>query len=279
MKKMKRFALAAFAAALAVSAVLVAGCAGNGGETKEAEGAAEKTEIVVGLRADGVDMFNAIKPKLEEAGYTVTTQVFDDSIQPNVALGEGAVDINWFQHVPYLNQYNESNGTDFVMVEPYTHYPLFAMYSTKIDKLDDLQDGAKIGLCNDDSNRARGLRLLEENGLIKIKEGVETPTVFDIEENPKNLEFIEAEMSVLPRSIDDVDAVILAAQHMFNAGKDATDFVVESSDGKDFPLGFVVRAEDADAQWAKDFATLAQCDELADCFATTYGGCLVPMWK
>ena len=86
-------------------------------------------------------------------------------------------------------------------------------------------------------------------------------------------------MSVLPQSIDDVDAVILAAQHMFNAGKDATDFVVESSDGKDFPLGFVVRAEDADAQWAKDFATLAQCDELADCFATTYGGCLVPMWK
>ena len=135
MKKMKRFALAAFAAALAVSAVLVAGCAGNGGETKEAEGAAEKTEIVVGLRADGVDMFNAIKPKLEEAGYTVTTQVFDDSIQPNVALGEGAVDINWFQHVPYLDDFNAENHTHIVPVAAIHVEPL-GIYGGKQTTLD-----------------------------------------------------------------------------------------------------------------------------------------------
>lgn len=274
MKKMKLFTAVALAATMALSAFAVAGCAGNGGEATE-----EKTEITVGLRADGVDMFNAIQPKLEEAGYTVETMVFDDSIQPNVALGEGSVDINWFQHLPYLEGYNESNGTDFVMVEPHTHYPLFAMYSTSIESIDDLQDGAKIGLCNDDSNRARGLRLLEECGLITLAEDVESPTQFDIVDNPKNLEFVEAEMSVLPQSIEDVDAVILAAQHMFNAGMDATDFVVESADGRDYPLGFVVRAEDADAAWAKEFAELAQCDELAETFATTYGGCLVPIWK
>lgn len=274
MKKMKLFTTVALAATMALSAFAVAGCAGNGGEATE-----EKAEITVGLRADGVDMFNAIQPKLEEAGYTVETMVFDDSIQPNVALGEGSVDINWFQHLPYLEGYNESNGTDFVMVEPHTHYPLFAMYSTSIESIDDLQDGAKIGLCNDDSNRARGLRLLEECGLITLAEDVESPTQFDIVDNPKNLEFVEAEMSVLPQSIEDVDAVILAAQHMFNAGMDATDFVVESADGRDYPLGFVVRAEDADAAWAKEFAELAQCDELAETFATTYGGCLVPIWK
>ena len=107
------------------------------------------------------------------------------------------------------------------MVEPKTFYPLFAMYSDKWDSVDELPDGATIGLCNDATNQARGLHLLESQGLITLDDSVESPTMYDVKENPHNFKFIEAEMSVLPQSIKDVDAICLAAGHMVNAGLSA----------------------------------------------------------
>lgn len=234
----------------------------------------EKTTIKIGIRADGVDMLEAIKASVQAAGYELEVTTFDDSIQPNVALGEGSIDVNWFQHQPYLDNYNAENGTDYVMAQPYTHYPLFAMYSDKWTSVDDIPEGATIGLCNDSSNQARGLHMLEELGLITLDESVETPTRFDVVDNPKNLEFIEAEMSVLPQSIEDVDAICLAAQHMYNAGLDAKSYIAESSDSKDYMLGFTVRKEDADAQWVADLVEAACCDELKKFFNES--GTLIP---
>ena len=92
------------------------------------------------------------------------------------------------------------------------------MYSSKHDSVEEIPEGGQIGLCNDATNQTRGLKLLEEQGLIKLDENVETPTVYDIVENPKNLEFIEAEMSVLPQSYEDVDAIVVAGQHMYKCG-------------------------------------------------------------
>lgn len=260
---------------VAMTMTMVAGC----GAKKEAESNDDGKKVIkLGVR-DNSDQVDACMDAIKEAGYEVEVTVFDDSIQPNVALGEGSIDINWYQHEPYLDSYNADNGTDFVMVEPKTAAPLFAMYSEKIKDVNELSDGATIGLCADSSNKARALFLLEDQGLIKLDESVEVPTQYDIVENPKNLEFIEADMQVLAQSLPDVDAIILAAAHMANAGLDATDYVVASSDAETYAVGFVVRAEDKDAEWATGLAKAVQCEALAEYYATAKQGTMVPMWE
>ena len=111
-------------------------CGKDTGKKDGAQGSSEKEKkkIILAVRADGIDMAESIREDVKKAGYELEIKTFDDSIQPNVALGEKSVDVNWFQHIPYLENYNKSNGTDFVMAEPYTHYPLFAMYSNKHTK-------------------------------------------------------------------------------------------------------------------------------------------------
>lgn len=269
----------------AMMAVMLMGCGGssteegtaeeNTEESSEESAGGEKAVIKLGVRADFIDMVEAIRGSVEDAGYELEVTTFDDSIQPNVALGEGSIDVNWFQHQPYLTSYNAENGTDFVMAQPYTHYPLFAMYSEELESVEDIPDGAVIGVCNDATNQVRGLTMLQDLGLITLDDSVDTPTIYDIKDNPKNLQFVEAEMSVLPQSLPDVDAVILAAQHMYNAGLDAADYIAESEDGPDYSLGFVTRPEDADAQWLADLVEAARCDTLKEYFESN-GGIQVP---
>jgi D-methionine transport system substrate-binding protein len=274
--------------AVAMVAAMLVGCGNSNSGTADSEGSVasetstasdEKKVIKIGVRSDGIDQLNVVRDKIEALGYTVEETVFDDSIQPNVALGEGSIDINWFQHVPYLESYNEENGTDFVMIEPKTAYPLFAMYSDKYDSIEDIPDGATIGLCNDATNQDRGLKLLQSEGLITLDDSVEVATMYDVKENPHNFQFVEAEMTVLPQSLGDADAICLAAAHMVNAGYDAGDYLAESPDAEDYAVGFTVRKEDADAEWAKEIAEVVQCDELAEYFATEKEGTMIPTWE
>ena len=266
---------------LAVAGTMLAGCGSSkADDTKsEADSSTEKKDITIGVRADMVNQYAAVEDKLKELGYNVQSKVFDDSVQPDVALAEGSIDCNWYQHEPYLKSYNEKNGTNLVMVEPKTFYPLFAMYSDKWDSVDELPDGATIGLCNDATNQARGLHLLESQGLITLDDSVESPTMYDVKENPHNFKFIEAEMSVLPQSIKDVDAICLAAGHMVNAGLSADGYLCQSDDNDTYAVGFAVRAEDKDAQWIKDIAEAVQCDELAEYSKTEKQGTQIPCWE
>lgn len=262
--------------AFAMVAASLMGCGGSNTKTESEDG--EKTVIKIGTRADMVNQLEAVRDEIEALGYTVEESIFDDSIQPDVALAEGSIDINWYQHEPYLVSYNEKNGTDLVMIEPKTFLPLFAMFSNKWDSLDELPDGAVIGLCNDATNQARGLNLLAKQGLITLDPSAEVPTMFDVKENPHNFEFIEAEMSVLPQSLDDVDAILLAAGHMVNAGLPADKYLCMDDD-ETYAVGFAVRAEDKDAKWAKEIAEAVQCDDLVEYFKTEKGGTQIPLWK
>ena len=233
----------------ALTIVSVAGC----GSSKSANKESTKKNIKIGVRSDLVGMYKVVKPVLEKKGYKVTMKSFDDSVQPDQALKEGSIDINWYQHEPYMKSYNKENKTNFVMVKPKTYAPLFAMYSTKYKKVSQIPDGAIIGLCNDATNQDRGLRLLQKEKLIKLNPSVKVATIHDIKSNPKHLKFKEAEMSVLPQSIDDVDAICLAGLHMVNAGKDANNYIAKSNDDKEYAVGFVVNKKDQNAKWAKVF--------------------------
>ena len=266
---------------IAMAGVMLAGCESK--ESSSEDTAAESTEkkevVKIGIRADMVNQLEAVRDEIEALGYTVEESVFDDSIQPDVALAEGSLDMNWYQHGPYLESYNAENGTDLVMIEPKTFYPLFAMYSDKCDSVEELPDGATIGLCNDATNQARGLNMLQAQGLITLDDSVEVPTMYDVKENPHNFKFIEAEMSVLPQSLGDADAICLAAGHMVNAGLSAEGYLCQSDDNDTYAVGFAVRKEDKDAEWAKEIAEVVQCDDLAEYFKTEKQGTQIPCWE
>ena len=269
---------------MAMAGTLLVGCGGGSDESSadgsgESGSSEEKTTVKIGIRADMVDQLESVRDEIEALGYTVEESVFDDSVQPDVALAEGSLDMNWYQHEPYMQSYNAENGTDLVMIEPKTFYPLFAMYSDKWESVDEIPDGATIGLCNDATNQARGLNMLESQGLIALDDSVESPTMYDIAENPHDFQFIEAEMSVLPQSLKDADAICLAAGHMVNAGLPADNYLCQSDDNETYAVGFVVRSEDKDAEWAKEIAEAVQCDDLAEYFKTDKAGTQIPCWE
>ena len=164
------------------------------------------------------------------------------------------------------------------MVKPYTHYARFGLYSDKYKAVSQIPDGAVIGLCNDTTNRSRGLKMLADLGLITLNPGVENATIYDIKDNPHHFQFVEAEMTSLAQAINDYGAIALASAHMANAGKDPSAYLAESKDSKDFALGYVVRPEDQNAQWVQDLIKATQTDEMKAYFQAHDKGALVPMW-
>ena len=178
------------------------------------------------------EIVNIAKPLLEKEGYTVEITEFNDYVQPNTAVSEGSLDANFFQHMPYLKEQNESKGFKLVSVGA-IHLEPMGLYSKKIKSLDELKDGATIAVPNDASNEARALKLLAGKGIIKIKDG-ELVTPKDITENPKNLKFTELEAAAVPRAIDDVDAAVIngnyAIEAKFNPTKDA--IIIEDKDSE-----------------------------------------------
>lgn len=169
------------------------------GDIPEATGS--DTTIVVGASpSPHAEILEQAKPLLEAKGWKLDIKEYSDYIQPNAALASGDLDANYFQHQPYLDEYNSENGTDLVGVAT-IHYEPFGIFPGKTKSLDDLKDGATVGVPNDATNEARALNLLAANGLIKLKDGADiNATVKDIEDNPKNLQIQEIEAAQLPRS-------------------------------------------------------------------------------
>lgn len=163
-----------------------------------------------------MEIVENIRTQLEEQGYTLDIVEFTDYVTPNEALEDGSLDANYFQHIAYLNETNESKGFDL----DYTaeiHLEPIALYSKKVESIEEITDGATIAIPNDPSNEARALKLLESQGLIKLNDG-ELVTPRDITENTKNLKFKELEAAQLPRVLEEVDAAIINGNFAIEAG-------------------------------------------------------------
>ena len=155
---------------------------------------------------------------LENYGYKLDIVEFDDYVQPNLVVESGEFDANYFQHVPYLNSFNEEQGTHLVVAGE-IHYEPFGIYPGKKATLDELADGDKIAIPNDTTNEARALLLLQDNGIITLKDGVGlTATVNDVVDNPKNIEFVELEAAQVARVVNEVEYVILNGNYALEAG-------------------------------------------------------------
>ena len=186
--------------------------------------AEESVKIRVGASpAPHAEILEVVKPILAEQGIELEIVVFNDYIIPNTATESGEIDANYFQHVLYLNDFNEQRGTHLAIVDK-IHYEPFGIYAGKTASLDALEDGAKIAVPNDGTNEARALLLLEAQGLIKLRADASlTATKLDIEENPHNFDIQEIEAAQLPRSLGSVDVAVINGNYAIDAGLKASD--------------------------------------------------------
>lgn len=214
-----------------ISALLLAGCGSNSGAPSKPDKAS--SEIVVGVTAGPhAEVMDFVKKEAEKQGLSVKVVEFNDFVQPNIALSQGELDINAMQHQPYLDNINKDRGLHLVSIGKNILLPM-ALYSNKYKDLSTLPEGAKVAIPNDPTNGGRALLLLQQAGLITLKEGVGVAaSVPDIVKNPKNLTIVELEAAQIPRSIDDMDLACVNTNYAISAGlnplKDA--ILVESKD-------------------------------------------------
>ena len=287
--------------AAVLAAASIAGCSGNkAAETTAAESSAAETtaettaeettassgelqKIVVGASpAPHAEILKAANDVLKEKGYELEIKEYVDYIQPNLALESGDLDANYFQHLPYLESFNEENGTNLVSAGA-IHYEPFGIYAGKTTSLDELQDGATIAVPNDTTNEARALLLLEAQGLIKLKEDAGlTATKNDIVENPKNLQLYEVEAAQLPRVIGDVDVAVINGNYAIEAGYKVSDaLAVEASDSlaaTTYGNVVAVRAGEENDPAIQALIEALTSDEVKAFIESTYDGAVVPLF-
>ena len=200
-----------------LSSALLVGCGGRGND--------EKTIRIGATPSPHAEILEQVKEELEEKGYKLEIVVYNDYVLPNTATNEGELDANFFQHKPYLDNFNEENETELVSVAA-IHFEPLGIYSDKVDSIEKIGKGATIGVPNDATNEARALLLLEANGLITLEEdaGINA-TIGDIISNPKNLKIKELEAAQLARSLQDLDAAVINGNYAISGGLKVADAI------------------------------------------------------
>lgn len=281
---MKKFIGILLTAALAFGAV---GC----GSTKTNETADEATTttaegatIVVGASpSPHAEILKAAQPLLAEKGVTLEIVEFTDYVQPNLALDTGDLDANYFQHQPYLDQFNADNDMDLVALGA-VHYEPMGIFAGNSSDLASLPDGAKVGVPNDATNEARALLLLESNGLITLKEdaGV-AATKLDIVENPHSLEIVEMEAAQLPLSLGSLDIAVINGNYALSGGLSISDaLAIEEADSlaaETYQNVVAVRNGDETRPELQTLMEVLNSQEIADYINETFEGAVAPVFE
>ncbi len=277
--KKKLILTTALSLVLAASLALT-GCGGDNGE-KEADG--ENTVIKVGATpAPHAEVLEVIKDDLAEEGYTLEIVEYNDYILPNRGVTEGELDANYYQHISYLENYNEENGTDLVSAGE-IHYEPFALYAGKTASLDELAEGAQIAVPNDGTNEGRALKLLEAEGLITLDpEAGFLATKIDIVDNPKGIEIVEMEAAQLPRVLSTMDMAVINGNYAIDAGLSLDDAIaVEANDSeaaKTYANVVVVANGNENSEKIQALVNALKSDKVKQFMEETYGGAVVPLF-
>ena len=221
-----------------------------------AQDASKKQLVIGGTAGSNIDQLQyGIVPLLQKKGYKVKLVEFNDYVQPNLALNDGSLDANFFQHEVYFNQFKGDRKLDLVAL---TQGPIAPMgvYSKQRKSLADLKEGDRVALPNDPSNLARGILLLQQAGLVKIKEGVNPLRVseLDLASNPKKIKLVPLDAAHLPRALDDTQFAIINGNFAISSGLKLTEAVLLEKVPNHYLNIVAVKTKDKDTQWAKDLA-------------------------
>ena len=241
----------------------------------------DKTITVAASETPHSEILEAAKPILEEEGYDLEVTVFDDYVQPNEVVESGDFDANYFQHIPYLNSFNEEKGTHLVNAGG-IHYEPFGIYPGTKSSLDDIADGDTIAVPNDTTNEARALLLLQDNGIIKLKDGAGLEaTVNDIEENPYNVEIVELAAEQIARVAEETSYIVLNGNYALQAGysvsKDALAYETSDSEAaKTYVNVIAVKEGNENSDKIKALVDVLKSDEIKDFINEKYDGAVIP---
>ena len=241
----------------------------------------DKTITVAASETPHSEILEAAKPILEEEGYDLEVTVFDDYVQPNEVVESGDFDANYFQHIPYLNSFNEEKGTHLVNAGG-IHYEPFGIYPGTKSSLDDIADGDTIAVPNDTTNEARALLLLQDNGIIKLKDGAGLEaTVNDIEENPYNVEIVELAAEPVARVAEETSYIVLNGNYALQAGysvsKDALAYETSDSEAaKTYVNVIAVKEGNENSDKIKALVDVLKSDEIKDFINEKYDGAVIP---
>ena len=241
----------------------------------------DKTITVAASETPHSEILEAAKPILEEEGYDLEVTVFDDYVQPNEVVESGDFDANYFQHIPYLNSFNEEKGTHLVNAGG-IHYEPFGIYPGTKSSLDDIADGDTIAVPNDTTNEARALLLLQDNGIIKLKDGAGLEaTVNDIEENPYNVEIVELAAEQVARVAEETSYIVLNGNYALQAGysvsKDALAYETSDSEAaKTYVNVIAVKEGNENSDKIKALVDVLKSDEIKDFINKKYDGAVIP---
>ncbi|MCZ4285186.1 MetQ/NlpA family ABC transporter substrate-binding protein [Marinobacter salarius] len=223
------------------------------------------------------EILEFVKPKLAELGVELDVKVFTDYVQPNVQVDQKRMDANFFQHQPYLDEFNDGRGTNLVSVVG-VHVEPFGAYSSRIDSLEALEDGATVAIPNDPTNGGRALLLLQKAGLITLKDGSKiTATPRDIADNPKDLEFKELEAATLPRILNQVDLALINTNYALEAGLNPTEdaLVIEGAESPYVNI-LVAHESRANDEAIQKLAKVLTTDDVKAFIKKQYEGAVVP---
>ena len=292
--KTKKVAALLVAALGVVLAFGLAGCGGGSAASSSASASASASGSATADSASATSGDNVIKvgasptphaeilndavaPLLEKAGYKLEVVEFTDYVLPNTATEDGELDANYFQHLPYLEDFNAEQGTHLVDVAG-VHIEPMRVYAGKTASLDALEDGAQVAVPNDTTNEARALLLLQTAGLIELSDPTDlAATPKDIKSNPKNLQFVEVEAATVPTVLQDVDIAVINTNYALGANL-ASDLILQTEAG-DSPYVNVVVVKEGNEDSAKTKALVdaVTSQEVKDYIDKTYNGEVVPV--
>ena len=259
---------------LVLSLCLLTACSGSASD--------DKTITVGASVTPHAEVLKAVEADLAAEGYTLKVVEYNDYVLPNTATESGELDANYFQHQPYLTDFNANNGTHLVSVAS-VHYEPFGMYAGKVGSIDALVEGSTVAIPNDGTNEARALYLLEAQGLITLKEDVGfTATVLDIAENPLNLKIEELEAAQLVRALEDVDVAVINGNYAIQGGLKVADALAvedaSSDSAQTYANILVVKEGNENVEKIQVLAKALQSETVRAFMEETYAGAVVPIF-
>jgi len=273
---MRRTTIIAVALIFALSLLMFAGCGRRG--------SGPENRLVIGATpVPHTEILEFVQDKMTEAGFELQIRTFTDFVQPNLATQAGDIDVNFFQHTPYMNRFNAEHGTEMVALFA-VHFEPLGLYRSRTQEIADLRDGAIIAVPSDATNAARAFNLLEANGLIRLREGAGImATRMDIEHNPLNLDIRELEAAQIPHILPDVDMAVINGNFAMQAGL-SLEYDAVAAEEKDsisavtYANYIVVRAGNEDDPRVQALIRIINSDAVRDFINERYAGRVVPVF-